>query len=103
MALANSPLPSARNSTLSPAPVDFFQASITNTSFTPVTAILFTPFALIASALFRKLGIGRLLQVGVNAPGTANSATFLPLKILSVVLQTWPSTYLTQNLWLCNR
>ena len=27
----------------------------------------------------------RLLQVGVKAPGTANSATFLPLKTSSVV------------------
>ena len=69
------------------APVDFFQASITKTSLTPVTAMVSTPLALIASALLRKLGMCRLLQVGVKAPGTANSATFLPLKMSSVVFQ----------------
>ena len=37
-ALANSPLPSDKNSILPPAPVDFFQASKTNTSLTPVTS-----------------------------------------------------------------
>jgi len=57
IALANSPLPSARKSILPSAPVDFFQASMTNTSLTPVTAMVCTPFALMAEALFRKLGM----------------------------------------------
>src|SRR6185437_7923685 len=97
IALANSPLPSARNSILPSAPVDFFHASITNTSLTPVTAMLCTPFALIAAALFRKLGMCLLLHVGVNAPGTANKATFLPLKISSVVLGLGPSAVIVRN------
>src|SRR5664280_3545206 len=98
MALANSPLPSARKSTLPSAPVDFFQASMTNTSFTPVTAMALTPFALMAAALFRKLGMCMLVQVGVKAPGTANRATFLPLKMSSVVLGLLgPSAVMTRN------
>jgi threonine dehydrogenase-like Zn-dependent dehydrogenase len=32
-----------------------------------------------------------LWQVGVNAPGTANSTTFLPLKISSLVFGAGPS------------
>jgi hypothetical protein len=103
MALANSPLPSARKSILPSAPVDFFQASMTNTSLTPVTAMLWTPFAFIAAALFRKLGMWRLLQVGVNAPGTANNATLRPLKTSSVVFQTGPSVVMTRNLASGNR
>src|SRR5665647_3555673 len=97
MALANSPLPSARKSTLPSSPVDFFQASMTNTSFTPVTAMALTPFALMAAALFRKLGMCMLVQVGVKAPGTANRATFLPLKMSSVVLGLGPSAVITRN------
>ena len=80
------------------APVAFFQASITNASLTPVTAMVSTPFALKAAALLRKLGMCRLLQVGVKAPGTANSATFLPLKISSVVFGLLgPSAVVTRN------
>jgi hypothetical protein len=30
------------------------------------------------------------LQVGVNAPGTANNTTFLPLKISSVLVSVGP-------------
>ena len=85
MALANSPLPSARNSILPSAPVAFFQASITKASLTAVTAMVSTPFALKAAALLTKLGMCMLVQVGVKAPGTANRATFLPLKMSSVV------------------
>jgi len=44
-------LPSARNSTLPSPPDAFFQASMTNWSFTPVTAMVSMPFALIAAAL----------------------------------------------------
>ena len=76
---------------------------MTNTSLTPVTAIVCTPFALMAAALFRKLGMCRLLQVGVKAPGTANSATFRPLKTSSVVFQTGPSVVMTRNFTSGNR
>src|SRR5450755_4628235 len=104
MALANSPLPSARKSILPVAPVAFFQASITNASLTPVTAMVSTPFALKAAALLRKLGMCRLLQVGVKAPGTANRATFLPLKISSVVFGLLgPSAVITRNVVLGSR
>ena len=58
---------------------------MTNTSLTPVTATVSTPLALMAATLLRKLGMCRLMQVGVKAPGTANSATFLPLNTSSVV------------------
>src|ERR1700690_1666962 len=103
MALANSPLPSARKSILPVAPVAFFQASITNASLTPVTAMAFTPLALKVSTLLRKLGMCRLLQVGVKAPGTANSATFLPLKMSSVVFGLLgPSAVITRNVALGN-
>ncbi len=45
----------------------------------------------------------RLLQVGVNAPGTANSTTFLPLKISSVVFGLLgPSAVMTRNVALGN-
>src|ERR1035437_10209051 len=103
MALANVPLPSARKSPLPSAPVDFFQASMTNTSVTPVTAMVLTPFALMAAALFRKLGMCMLVQVGVKAPGTANRATFLPLKMSSVVLGLGPSAVITRNVALGRR
>src|SRR5579862_1624599 len=102
IALAKSALPSARKSTLSPAPVDFFHASITKTSLTPVTAMVLTPLALKAAALFKKLGMCMLVQVGVNAPGTANSATFLPLKMSSVVFGLGPSAVMTRNVALGN-
>src|SRR5674476_1348684 len=82
MALANSPLPSARKSTL---------------PLTPVTAMVSTPLPLMATALFRKLGMCMLVQVGVKAPGTANRATFLPLKMSSVVLGLGPSAVITRN------
>src|ERR1700692_2244299 len=98
IALANSPLPSDRNSILPSAPVDFFQASMTKASLTAVTAMVSTPLALKAAALFTKLGICMLVQVGVKAPGTANRATFLPLKMSSVVLGLLgPSAVMTRN------
>src|SRR4051812_38730975 len=97
MPFANSPLPSARNSILPSAPVDFDHWFMTNTSLTAVTAMVSTPFALNWAALFKKLGRCRLLQVGVNAPGTPNSATFLPLKISSVVFGFGPSAVITRN------
>src|SRR4029078_12671465 len=51
--------------------------------------------ALIASAFFTKPGRWLLLQVGVNAPGTANSTTFLPLNNSSVVFGFGPSAVIT--------
>src|SRR6516225_1143948 len=96
IALAKSPLPSARKSILS-APVAFFQASMTNTSLTDVTATVLTPFALIASACCVIEGTCILWQVPVKAPGTANNATFLPLKISSVVFHAGPSAVITRN------
>src|SRR6185312_17125165 len=101
-ALAQAALPSARNSIAS-APADFFQAFITNTSLTPVTAMVSMPLALIAAAFCTKPGIWFLWQVGVNAPGTANSTTFLPLKISSVVFGFGPSGVITVNVELGTR
>src|SRR5579875_2959633 len=54
-------------------------------------AMVSTPLALIASACCTKPGRCLALQVGVNAPGTANSTTFLPLKISSVEPSFGPS------------
>jgi len=51
--LAQLALPSARNSIASP-PEDFFQASITNTSLTPVTAMVSMPLPLITAAFFTE-------------------------------------------------
>src|SRR5579875_303698 len=96
-ALANSALPSARNSILPSAPVAFSHCFMTKTSLTPVTATASTPFFLKASTLLRKLGRCRLLQVGVKAPGTANSATLRPLKTSSVVLGFGPSAVITRK------
>src|ERR1700679_2046821 len=96
-ALANSALPSDKNSILEPAPVDFFQASNTHKSLTPVTGIVSTPLPLKASAFFKKPGRWLLLHVGVNAPGTAKSTTFLPLNISAVVFTAGPSGPITRN------
>ena len=54
-------------------------------------ATVSTPFALMASAFCTKPGRCLALQVGVNAPGTANSTTFLPLKMSSVETSFGPS------------
>src|SRR6185295_15005129 len=97
IALAKLALPSARNSILSAFDA-FFHASITNTSLTPVTAMVSIPLALMASAWATKPGRWALLQVGVKAPGTANSTTFLPLKMSSVVFGFGPSAVITVKL-----
>src|SRR5262245_30815215 len=102
IALANSPLPSERNSTLS-ALLAFFQASRTEMSLTPVTAMVETPLALRASTLATTDGRCCLLHTPVKAPGTANSATFLPLKMSSVVFHAGPSAVMTRNLALGRR
>src|SRR5688572_18986081 len=102
MALAKSALPSARKSTLS-AFVAFFQASSTEASFTAVTAMVSTPLAFSAVAFCTMVGMCCLWQVPVKAPGTANSATFFPLKISSVVFHAGPSAVVTRNLALGSR
>src|SRR6187401_3062448 len=56
------------------------------------------PLALIAAAFFTKPGRWLLLQVGVKAPGTANSTTFLPLNNSSVVIGFGPSPVITVKL-----
>src|SRR5258706_1559680 len=78
IAFANSALPSASIITLSPAPLSLPHASITNASFTETHAIRSTPFALMSFACAMKPGRCCIEQVGVNAPGTANSTAFLP-------------------------
>ena len=62
-----------------------------------------TPLALSASTLSTTDGRCCLLHTPVKAPGTANSATFLPLKISSVVFQAGPSAAMTRNLVLGSR
>ena len=61
------------------------------------------PLALILSALVTKPGRWFLWQVGVKAPGTANSTTFLPLNISSVVFGFGPSAVITVNVALGTR
>ena len=66
-------------------------AFMTNTSLTAMQAIVSTPLARIWSASCTKPGRCLASQVGVNAPGTENSTTFLPLKSSSVVMSFGPS------------
>ena len=79
----------------SPAPEASFQAFITNTSLTAVTAIASTPLALSASAFSTKPGRWFMWQVGVNAPGTANSTTVFPANTSAVVTVSGPSSVMT--------
>src|SRR4051794_32750033 len=90
-ALVKAADPSASIVTLPSQPCSFPQAAITNASFTAMQATVSTPLALRASAFCTKLGRCLTLQVGVNAPGTANSTTFLPLKTSSVEVSLGPS------------
>jgi len=53
---------------------------MTKASLTARQAITSTPFFLISAAFSTKPGRCLAEQVGVKAPGTANSTTFLPLK-----------------------
>src|SRR5690348_7476454 len=102
IALAKSALPSARNSIAS-APLAFFHSFMTKPSLTAVTAIVSMPFALMAAACFTKPGRWFLWQVGVKAPGTANSTTFLPLNSSSLVFGLGPSAVITVNVPLGTR
>src|SRR4051794_17628890 len=91
IALVNSPLPSDRNSTLPCPPELFDHASRTKGSFTATQTTLSTPFCLKTSALAMKPGRCFRWQVGVKAPGTAKSTTFLPPKTSAVVNFSIPS------------
>ena len=66
------------------------QAPTTTAAFTERQAMVSTPFALMASAYCTKPGRCLALQVGVKAPGTAKSATRLPLKRSSVEISCGP-------------
>src|ERR1700690_2238254 len=91
IALANLAEPSASITILPSVPELLPQAPMTNASLTAMQAMVSTPFALIASAFCTNPGKCLALQVGVKAPGTANSTTFLPLNISSVATSFGPS------------
>ena len=90
-ALVKSPLPSP-SIRMSPS-TDWLspQAFMTKASLTDTQAMASTPLALKSARWSLKPGRWRAEQVGVKAPGTANSATFLPAKISSVVIGLGPS------------
>lgn len=89
-AFVNSQLPSESIVTFPAAPALFAHASRTNGSFTATHAISATPFALSAAASFTNEGRCVLWHVGVYAPGTAKSTTFLPLKNCEVLTVSGP-------------
>src|SRR5262245_31342058 len=70
---------------------------MTNTSLTAMQAIVSTPFALSASKLWMLPCRCFASHVGLNAPGTENSTTFLPLKSWSVVTSWIPSLVFVLN------
>ena len=72
-------------------PWSLAQACITNGSFTAMQATPSTPRARSASMFSRKPGMCLMLHVGVKAPGTANSTTFLPPNTSSVETSRGPS------------
>ena len=90
-ALAKSALPSASISTLLSTFWFLPQLSMTKASLTETQAMASMPFFLNSSACCRKPGRCLAEQVGVKAPGTANSTTFLPLNSSSVVISAMPS------------
>src|SRR5882724_12712794 len=90
-ARAKSPLPSARRRTLSPTSRTLPQASITKTSLTAVPTIRSTPFFRMSSARSTKPGRWWSEQVGVKAPGTPKSTTFLPANTSRVEMGRGPS------------
>src|SRR5689334_25077882 len=71
------------------------QADMTNGSLTEMQAISSMPLPLSSLALSTYDGRWRAEQVGVNAPGTANSATRLPLKNSPLVVGLGPSAVAT--------
>src|SRR5690606_16301776 len=82
--------PSASMTTLPSALLDLPQADMTKTSLTAMQAIVSTPLALIWSAFCTKPGRCLAEHVGVKAPGTENSTTFLPLKSSSLDIGSGP-------------
>src|SRR3990167_5545039 len=100
VALAKSALPSASMRTLSPVFWSRAQAPMTKASFTLRHQISSTPAALKSAACCRKPGTCLAEQVGVNAPGRANTAIVLPAEAfwastaLGPMLQPLPSTSL---------
>src|ERR1700761_3322881 len=90
IALVKSPLPSASIRMSVPTPWFSPQAFITNTSLTETQAMVSTPLALKSATCCLKLGRCLAEQVGVKAPGSANSATFLPANSSSVVTGLGP-------------
>src|SRR6185437_10207133 len=64
---------------------------MTKASLTDRQAITSTPLPLISAARCLKPGRCLAEQVGVNAPGSAKSATFLPLKSSSAPIGLGPS------------
>ena len=67
---------------------------MTKASFTDTQAISSTPLAVMASASAMKPGRCFCEQVGVKAPGTANSTTLRPAKYASVETWSMPSAVL---------
>src|SRR5258705_1604473 len=84
IALANSPLPSARNSILPSALLAFFHASITKPSLTAVTAMESMPLALMAAAFCTKPGRWFLWQGGGEGPGAGENTALFSLNNPSV-------------------
>src|SRR5262245_49505835 len=89
-ALVKSPLPSARNRIVPSAPLAFPQAVSTWMSLTATQAMVSMPRARNASACWMKPGMCFRWQVGVNAPGTANSTTRFPRKISATLRFSGP-------------
>ena len=71
---------------------------MTKASFTDTQPTASTPLARSAAALVLKLGTCWAEQVGVNAPGTPNSTTFLPWHSASVVTAAPPLSSITSKL-----
>src|SRR4029453_7909859 len=78
-ARVSSPLPSATMRTLPSAPCALPQAPMTKASFTDRQTTSSMPLPRRSAALSTNPGRCFIEQVGVNAPGTANSTTVLPL------------------------
>ena len=91
IALVSAAEPSATMVMSSVTPADLPQAPMTKASLTDRQTMASTPFALMAAACSTKPGRCLAEQVGVNAPGTAKSTTFLPLNRSSVETSFGPS------------
>jgi hypothetical protein len=83
--LANSPRAVGQQFDLPSAPLAFFHSFMTKTSLTDGDRDGVDALGLDLVGVGDEARQWFLWQVGVNAPGTANSTTFLPLKTSSVV------------------